>query len=270
MILQDRVAIVTGSAQGIGKGIALRFAREGARVVVNSRNPEKVRVTAEEIRKAGGTALEVVADITSEEDVTAMVARTVDEFGTIDILVNNARTNLDIGERGPFLTMTSGAWQAYMRANLGALFFCTHQVAKVMAKKRHGSIINISTNGAVRAHREMIAYDASKGAMEAFTRAVAVDLAPWQVRVNGIRPFPIRTENWEPLGEEEIRRRGSQVPIGRVGLPSDVGWACTFLAADDAAFITGQIFDVDGGMLAQSRPPQSELTPVAGPDDIEL
>jgi 3-oxoacyl-[acyl-carrier protein] reductase len=270
MILQDKVAIVTGSAQGIGKGIALRFAREGARVVVNSRNHDKVDATVDEITKAGGVALGVVADITSEADVTDMIARTLEVFGTIDVLVNNARTNLDIGERGPFLRMNSAAWQAYMKANLGALFFCTHQAARVMAKKRSGSIINISTNGAVRAHREMIAYDASKGAMEAFTRAVAVDLAPWQVRVNGVRPFPIRTENWDPLGEDEIARRGSQVPIGRVGLPSDVGWACTFLAADDAAFITGQIFDVDGGMLAQSRPPQSELTPVVGPDDIEL
>lgn len=267
MILKDKVAIITGSSKGIGRGIAMRFAQEGAKVVVNGRNPDTVHRTAEEIRATGGTVLEVVGDVTVEDDVERLFARTLEEFGTLDILVNNAQTPVNQGEGGPFLQMTSKGWDTYVRANMGALFYCTHRAAKIMAAKRSGSIINISSNGASRAHRRLIAYDSVKGAMDAFTRAVAVDLAPWGVRVNALRPGLIAVDNWNDLSEEEKSRRRAVIPLGREGYPSDVAWAAVFLAADDAFYITGQAFEVDGGLLVQGRAPCAEHEPVARPED---
>jgi 3-oxoacyl-[acyl-carrier protein] reductase len=268
MHLDEKVAIVTGSGQGIGKGIALRFAREGARVVVNARRAEKVRATAEEIRQAGGTALEAPADVTDESDVERLVAQTMDAYGRVDVLVNNAQTRLDQGERGPFLQMKSAGWSAYMTANLGALFNCTQRAAKIMARQGiHGSIINISSIGAARAHRYTIAYDAMKGAIDSFTRAVAVDLGPWGIRVNALRPGPIMTERSPHFTEPRPYPIGN-VPMGRTGYPEDLAWAALFLASDEASFVTGQIFDVDGGILAQARVPGADGQPVITPENI--
>ncbi len=150
MLLKDKVALVTGSGTGIGKGIALRFAREGAAVVVNSRTEANVKATAEEIRKLGGTALEAAADVTVEAEVERLFARLMAELGRIDILVNNAMTP-NARWSAPFLQLTSAEWDGFMKANLGSLFYCTHRAAKIMARQKiRGSIINISTNGAVR------------------------------------------------------------------------------------------------------------------------
>ena len=269
MLLHDKVAIITGSSKGIGRGIALRFAREGARVVVNGRGKDAVERTTAEVRAAGGTAIAVVGDITRREDVDRIFAETLAAFGTVDILVNNAQTSVNRGESGPFLTMTPDGWDAYVAANLGQLFYCTHLAARLMAPKRRGAIVNISSNAATRAHRRSIAYDSVKGAMDSFTRAVAVDLAPWGIRVNGIRPGLIAVDNWEKLDQAEKDRRRGVIPLGREGYPSDVAWAAVFLAADDAAYITGQLFEVDGGLLVQGRAPAVELhLPVATPDNL--
>ena len=269
MLLKDKVAIITGSSRGIGRGIALRFAQEGAKVVVNGRDPRAVHATAEEIRAAGGIALEVVADVTIKEEVDKLFDRTLAEFGTVDILVNNAQTPVNRGESGPFLKMTAEGWDAYVRANMGALFYCTHRAAQVMAVKRKGCIINISSNGASRAHRRMIAYDSVKGAMDSFTRAVAVDLAPWGIRVNALRPGMIAVDDWSAVPEAEKARRRAVIPLGREGRPEDVAWAALFLAADDASYVTGQCFEVDGGLLAQGRAPCAEFLPVVGPDNLD-
>jgi 3-oxoacyl-[acyl-carrier protein] reductase len=269
MLLKDKVAIVTGSGRGIGKGIALRLAREGAKVVVNGRDPQTVAATAAEIRAAGGTALEVPGDMSVEAEVERLFHRTLAEFGTLDILVNNAQMPAGKGERGPFLKTTAEGWNKYVMANMGMLYYCTHRAAQIMAAKRRGSIINISSNGAIRAHRQSIPYDAVKGAMEAFTRAVAVDLAPWGVRVNAVRPVMVAVESWNSLPEAEWEHRRATVPLGRVGTPADIAWAVVFLASDDASFVSGTMFEVDGASLAQSRPPSAELVrPVAGPDNI--
>lgn len=269
MLLHGKVAIITGSSKGIGRGIALRFAREGAKVVVNGRKADEVKQTADEVRAMGGVALEAVADVTKKEEVDRMFDATLEAFGTVDILVNNAQTALDRGERGPFLKMTAEGWDAYVAANMGALFYCTHRAARIMAKKRCGSIINISTNAAQRAHRQTIAYDSVKGAMDSFTRAVAVDLAPWGVRVNAIRPGLIAATGWDRVPEAEKQRRRSVIPLGREGLPEDIAWACVFYASDDASYVTGQNFEVDGGLLAQGRAPCAELLqPIAGPENI--
>ncbi len=268
MLLEGKVAIVTGSSKGIGRGIAHRFAQEGAKVVINGRHAEEVHRTADEIRTNGGTAIEVVADVTVENEVERLFQETLRAFGTVDILVNNAQTPVP-GANKPFLKLTSEVWESYTAKNLGALFYCTSRAARIMAAKRHGSIINISTNAAVRPHRLSIPYDSVKGAMDVFSMAVAVDLAPWNVRVNVIRPGMIAATGTERLSEEEKARRIQAIPLGRYGFPEDIAWAAVFFAADDAGYVTGQAFQVDGGLLVQGRAPCAELVRIATPENID-
>lgn len=269
MLLEGKVAVITGSSQGIGKGIALRFAREGAAVVVTGRHADTVQQTAEAVRQTGGVVLESVTDVTVASDVDALFQRTLQHFGRVDILVNNAVTQVGQGAKGPLLKMHLESWQAFMQANLGALFYCTQSAARIMARQRiRGSIINISSVGAARAHRYTIAYDAMKGAMDSFTRAAAVDLGPWGIRVNAIRPGPIMTEK-RPTFHLPHPQPNPHVPLGRMGYPADVAWAAVFLASDDAGFITGQVFEVDGGLLAQARLPiDDEGKEIITPENI--
>src|SRR5919199_2267103 len=259
MLLEGKVALVTGSAGGIGLGIAQRFAREGAKIVICDMDADRLPEAAGSIEEAGGEVLSVHADVSVEAEVERLFSQAVERFGTLDILVNNAMMNTGQGSRGPFLKMESAGWDRFMAANLGMLFYCSHRAAKIMARKRNGSIINISTNGAVRPHRNSIAYDAMKGAVDSFTRAVAIDLAPWGVRVNSIQPGLIATRPFLALPEDEQARRATVVPIGRSGTPADIAWAATFLASDDASYITGISILVDGGLITQGRAPQAEL-----------
>lgn len=269
MLLAGKVAIVTGSSQGIGKGIALRFAQEGAIVVVNGRRPDLLKSTANLLRDTGATVLDVASDVTVQGDCDELFRKTMAEFGKVDILVNNAVTHSRQGEGGPFLKMSVAGWTAFMAANLGSLFQCTQSAATIMAEQGiRGSIINISSIGAARAHRYTVAYDAMKGAMDSFTRAVAVDLGPWGIRVNALRPGPIMTER-RPGFSAPRPHPNAHVPLGRMGYPEDVAWAAVFLASDDAGFITGQAFEVDGGLLAQARlPVDDEGKEIVTPDNI--
>jgi NAD(P)-dependent dehydrogenase (short-subunit alcohol dehydrogenase family) len=269
VLLEGKVAIVTGSANGIGLGIATRFAREGAKVVICDMDEARLPQAKSEIEEASGSeVLAVRTDVSNEAEVEQLFKQAIDRFGTLDILVNNAQMPVRLGERGPFLKMTSQGWDTYMRANLGMLFYCSHRAAKIMAKKRTGSIINISTNGAVRPHRNSIAYDAMKGAVDSFTRAAAVDLARWGVRVNSIQPGLINNRGVPPHSAETEAFRTSVVPIGRAGTPADIAWAATFLASDDASYMTGISILVDGGLITQGRAPQAELSPVNSPENV--
>jgi NAD(P)-dependent dehydrogenase (short-subunit alcohol dehydrogenase family) len=268
MLLGNKVAVITGSSQGIGKGIALRFAREGASVVINSRTPVNVHRTAEEIRAFGGTALEAPADVGVEAEAEALFQRTIATFGRVDILVNNAVSYFSDSNRRPFLQLRSADWNEFMQSNLGALFYCTQNAARIMARQGiRGSIINISSNGALRPHRQFIGYDSMKGAMDSFTRAVAVDLGPWGIRVNAIRPGRILIER-SPQYNQPRPVRDPNVPLQRTGYPEDVAWAALFLASDEASFVTGQAFEIDGGLLTQGRSPCAEFRPVATPESI--
>lgn len=270
MLLKDKVAIVTGSSRGIGRGIAYRYAQEGARVVVCGRDAESLGESAGRIRAIGGAVHEVICDVTIEADVERLFQETLRVFGTVDILVNNAQTPVRKGESGPFLRMTAEGWNTYVQANMGALFYCTHRAAAIMAEKRKGAIVNISTNATQRVHRRSIAYDSVKGAIDVFTMAVAVDLAPWGIRVNAIRPGMIAATGYENVPEAEKQRRRAQIPLGREGFPEDIAWAAVFFAADDAAYITGQAFQVDGGLLVQGRAPCAELAqPIVTPENID-
>jgi NAD(P)-dependent dehydrogenase (short-subunit alcohol dehydrogenase family) len=268
VLLKDKVAIVTGSSRGIGRGIALRYAQEGAKVVLCGRN-EDVRTTADEVRAAGGTAHDLIADVTNYDDVQRLFDETLRVFGTVDVLVNNAQTPVE-GAGGPFLRLTREAWDSYVAKNMGALFYCTQRAGQIMAERRKGSIINITTNATQRVHRRSIAYDSVKGAMDVFTMAVAVDLAPWGVRVNAIRPGMIWATGSDRLSAAEVARREAQIPLGRYGQPADIAWAAVFFASDDASYITGQAFQVDGGLLVQGRNPCAELAqPIVTPENID-
>ena len=271
MILKDKVAIVTGGGRGIGRGIATRFAREGARVAVADVDVASGELAVAEIKAQGGEAFFVRCDVSQESDVERLFEQTLRNYGTLDIQVNNANGSTGRGVQGlPFLRMTADGWNDYMRANLGGIFYTTHRAATIMCAKRKGSIINITTNATQRVHRRSIAYNAMKGAIDVFSMAIAVDLAPWNVRVNVVRPGLIGTTGYENTPEELKARRASQVPLGRYGFPVDVAGAVLYFASDDASYITGQGFQVDGGLLTQGRSPAGEnVLPVVTPENID-
>jgi NAD(P)-dependent dehydrogenase (short-subunit alcohol dehydrogenase family) len=254
MSMRNKVAVVTGSGQGIGRGIAERFAREGAAVVLNDLHADKLREAEQSVRQIGGRVLAVQADVGKADEVAKLFEQTHAVFGTVDVLVNNAAWAAPIAH---FLDMTEEFWDTVLRTNLKSMFLCSQRAARLLAEqKKPGSIVNISTFGAARAHREMVAYDASKGGVEAATRAMAMDLAPWRIRVNAVGPGPIATPSLMELlkTEENVERLRKTVPLERLGEPADIAGAVLYFAGDDASFVTGQVLYVDGGIVAQLRP----------------
>lgn len=254
MRLQHKVAVVTGSGQGIGRGIAERFAREGAAVVLSDINPDALREAEQVLTKSGARVRGVRADVRNSGEVRRLFDETVAAFGPVDILVNNAAWAAPIAH---FLDMTEEFWDTVLTTNLKSVFLCSQQFARLLdGQKKPGCIVNISTYGAARSQREMSAYNASKGGVEALTRAMALDLAPWRIRVNAVGPGPIATPSFLALFDtpEKRERMRQAVPLERLGEPADIAAAVLFLASDDAAFVTGQVLYVDGGALAQIRP----------------
>ena len=254
MILEGKVAIVTGGSRGIGRGIAERFAKEGAKVAITSRGAEQLEATARAIEGRGGTALAIPGDAGVKVDVEAMFEQVLAAWGTVDVLVNNAGWASPIAH---ILEMDEDHWDTVIRTNLKSVYLHSHRAANIMVDQgKAGSIVNISSFAAARSHRYMAAYDATKGGMESMSRTMAIDLAPFKIRVNVVQPGAIHTDEFEVQGPEAKERRGQTVPLGRVGYPEDVAGAVLFLASDDASYITGQVIAVDGGMLAQLRSPQ--------------
>jgi 3-oxoacyl-[acyl-carrier protein] reductase len=253
--LRGKVAIVTGSSSGIGAGIAFRLAREGARLVLAARSADKLERNAAECRKLGAADVLVApTDVSQKAEVERLFERTLGQFGTVEALVNNAGWASPIAH---ILEMDERHWDTVIDTNLKSVYLCSHRAANIMVERGvRGSIVNISSFAAARAHRYMAAYDASKGGMEAMTRTMAIDLAPFGIRVNVVGPGAIHTPEFEAQGEEAKQRRGKTVPLGRVGYPEDIAGAVAFLCSDDASYITGQCLYVDGGMLAQLRSPQ--------------
>lgn len=260
MRLKEKVAIVTGGAQGIGSGISTRFAAEGATVVIADVNEEKAQQQATILTAAGGTVLAVRCDVSDQAQVEALFAHTLDRFGRLDILVNNAALVHHPASNVNFLELTAEAWHRTLAINLTGMFYCSQRAARIMVKQvvekraTGGCIISLSSGGATRAHRHLMAYDTTKGGIEAATRAMAVDLASWQIRVNAIAPGNITVSNsmGGAVGPEAAK---GTIPLGYPGAPSDIGATAAFLASDDGAYITGQCIWVDGGMAAQLRSP---------------
>ena len=249
--LEGKVAIVTGAGHGIGKAIATRFAAEGAKVVVDDVNDEWAHATAEEI---GGVA--VAADVSKSEDVSRLFETCVKHFGEPEVLVNNAGL-IDVELH--VLEADEEWWDKVIDVNLKGEFLCALAAAKLMAPLGRGSIINMSSGGGQRAHRGMVSYDAAKGGVDGMTRALALDLAPYGIRVNALAPGAI---NVMGLSEEEAARRGETIPLGYVGAAEDMAGPAVFLASDESAYVTGVVLSVDGGLLAQQRSPQVDIFPL--------
>jgi 3-oxoacyl-[acyl-carrier protein] reductase len=260
--LKEKVAIVTGAARGIGRAIAERYGAEGATVVVCDVDTAGGEAVAKRITDAGGTAVAIVADVSDTAAVDRLFDETLDRFGAVDVLVNNA--GLTDTERH-FLEGDEAWWDRIHAVNLKGSFLCGLRAARQMAQRGEGVIINVSSGGATRAHRGNAAYDAAKGGIEALTRAMAVDLAPYGVRVNGLIPGSIDSRGMSP---EVKKTRGEAIPMGRVGEPAELGGAAVFLASDDAGYVTGQLIAVDGGILAAMRSPAAEIFPPSRFPDV--
>ena len=254
--LAGQVAIVTGAARGIGRAIAERFALEGAHVIVNDVDLAAAEAVAQAIRAADGSALPVAADMSDQRQVDALFEATLGRFGTVDVLVNNA--SLTNTERH-FLEADEGWWERIIAVNLSGAFRCGRRAGEIMARNRRGVIVNLSSGGASRAHRGNAAYDAAKGGVEALTRAMALDLAPYGVRVNALVPGSIDSRGMDP---ETKRARGETIPLGRVGEVEELAGPAVFLASDDARYVTGHLLVVDGGLLVQQRSPQVDIFPL--------
>jgi 3-oxoacyl-[acyl-carrier protein] reductase len=250
----NQVVLVTGAGHGIGRAVAERFAAEGAHVAVNDLDPARASEAANAI---GPQAIALPADVSNKAAVDAVFDAVFERFGRLDVLVNNAG---NIHAARHFLDGDEAWWDRLLGVNLKGSFLCAHRAAHHMAPRRSGVIINMSSGGATRAHRGNVAYDASKGGIEAMTRAMALDLAPYGVRVNAVVPGLIRTYD---LDEAAAVERGKVVPLGRLGSPEDLAGPTVFLATDDARYITGACLVVDGGVLVQQRSPQVETFPLS-------
>ena len=243
--MQDQVAIITGSSRGIGKAAALTLAAEGASVVVNyARSSTAADEVVAEITNAGGSAIALQADVSKEEQVDALIKGTTEKFGRIDVLVNNAGITRDT----LLLRMKPADWQAVIDLNLTGVFLCTRAVAKIMLKQRSGRIINISSVAGLMGNPGQANYSAAKAGVIGFTKTVAKEMAPRGVTVNAVAPGFIETDMTSELSNtEEILK---YIPLGRYGQVSEVAGLIRFLASDPAAaYITGQVMNVDGGMV---------------------
>ncbi|MEM8832441.1 MAG: 3-oxoacyl-[acyl-carrier-protein] reductase [Cyanobacteria bacterium P01_G01_bin.19] len=242
--LKEQVAIVTGASRGIGKAAALELAKYGAKIIVNyARSSEAAEATVQEIVSAGGEAIALQADVSQQEQVDSLVKTTLDRFGRIDVLVNNAGITKDT----LLLRMKPEQWQAVIDLNLTGVFLCTKAVSKPMLKQRSGRIINIASVAGQMGNPGQANYSAAKAGVIGFTKTVAKELANRGVTVNAVAPGFIATDMTEDLKSDKII---DFIPLGRYGKPEEVAGTIRFLAADPAAaYITGQVFNVDGGMV---------------------
>ena len=259
--LRDKVAIVTGGGTGIGKGIAVVFAREGCKVVVCGRRGEPLAETVDNITGNGGEAVYVQCDVANEREVAALVSKTVETYGKIDILCNNAGVRASIAT---ILEISDEEWRRTMDIDLKGSYLCSKHVVAEMIKSGGGSIIMISSISAHIGQPRQGAYNAAKAGQELLMKCMALDFAPYGIRANSICPAWVRTEmNREQLAEMmadpdkefppglSYRDLLKLHPIGRIGEPEDVAWAAVYLASDESSWVTGASLMVDGGYTCQ-------------------
>jgi NAD(P)-dependent dehydrogenase (short-subunit alcohol dehydrogenase family) len=250
--LSGKVALITGGGTGIGRACALAFAREGAKIAVAGRRTEPLEAVAHEIEAAGGKALALICDVTQRASVVAALSQSEQHFGRLDTIVNNA---------GAVVVATAEHtsdedWQKVIAANLTGTFLVSRAALPLLRKAGGGSIVNIGSVLGLVARKERAAYCAAKAGVSGLTRAMAVDHAQDRIRVNCICPTIVETElgmqsiRQAPNAEAEIQRRIAEIPIGRMGTPEDVALMAVYLASDEASWVTGASFPLDGGVTA--------------------
>jgi len=243
--LQDKVAIVTGGSRGIGKAIALRLAAEGAKVVVTATTKEGAEKAAEEIRQSGGQAAGFEANVADVKQVEVLIKGTVEQFGGLHILVNNAGITRD----NLVMRMSDEDWNAVITTNLTGTFNCMRAASKVMMKQRNGKIINITSVVALMGNKGQANYSAAKAGIIGLTKSVARELASRNVQINAVAPGFILTDLTAGLPEASKTAMLQSIPLERIGTSEDVAGVVAFLASADADYITGQVLNVDGGMV---------------------
>lgn len=244
--LDGRIALVTGGGRGLGRAGALALARAGAHVALLSRTQSQLEETAAAVRGLGRKALVLPADTRKAEEVARAVQTAVETFGRIDILFNNAGTNV----RKPVVDMTDEDWHTIIETNVKGVFVVARAVGRQMIAQKAGCIINMSSSSSIVPERDKVVYASSKGAVMQFTKGLAMELAPYGIRVNAIAPGYMMTPLVKGYLEADAERRArilSRIPMDRVGQPEEIGGALVFLASDAASYITGATVTVDGG-----------------------
>jgi 3-oxoacyl-[acyl-carrier protein] reductase len=242
---EGKVAVVTGGGKGIGLAVTKRLAGEGAAMVVAGRDRAALEAAAEAIRAGGGRALVVVADTSKAGEAERLCDATLQEFGRADILVNNAGVTRD----GLLLRMSDEDWDTVLDTNLKGTFRCIRAFARPMVKQRSGRIVNVSSVIGLIGNAGQANYAASKAGVLGLTKAVAKELASRHITVNAVAPGFIETAMTQGLGEKVREGLQAQIPLGRLGSPEDVAHAVAFLCSEEAAYVTGQVLPVDGGMV---------------------
>lgn len=249
--LAGKTAIVTGASRGIGQGIAEFLGRQGMKLVLTARSEKAGQAFTRELLNKRVEALWVTADLSSATQAEEVLTKTLERFGGVDLLVNNA-ANLRSAE---FLKLDQGQYRASFENNVRIVYSISFCTAQHMAERKEGVIINISSVGGLRSHRGLAGYDASNGAIDTLTRSMSLDLAPYGIRVNAVAPGATLNRPITPKDKAFREQQAQGIPLGRVGTGEDIGAAVAFLASDAGAYITGQTLYVDGGLTIQLTPP---------------
>lgn len=244
MILKDRVALITGASQGIGRATALLFAERGARVVLAARSADKLAAVEAEIKQAGGEALAVTLDVSDEEQVKSGIKQALEHFGHIDILVNNAAITRDQLQ----IRMKRADWEAVLATNLTGAHLCIQRVLPGMLRQRYGRIINVTSVVAQTGSPGQANYVASKAGLIGLTKALAVEVASRKITVNAIAPGFIISPMTDGLPEKNKQALIARIPLGRMGTDREVAYGIAFLASDQASYVTGHVLGINGGL----------------------
>lgn len=247
---KNKVVIITGATSGIGRGMAILFAENGATVVVNGIDEEGGNRVVEEIRSAGGKAIFFMADVGDADQAQSLADKTVKEFGKIDVLINNAGINIGMKDRKPIHEFPNDMWKKILNVDLDGVYYCSRAVLQNMTKNGYGKIINISSIVGVVPLRNQCAFAAAKAGVIHLTKAMAIELAPFGVNVNVICPgsvqIPVMFESGM-YADNRYESIMSHIPMKRPGTPQDIGYAALYLASDQAGYVTGAVHVVDGG-----------------------